>query len=131
MKNVLRKALRKEVKYFVNEEKRTIVATANVYLPLREVCDKVIGVWVNPYMLLPKVKYPESVITEKAICAPEDEWNVEYGKKVAFEKLYRRHFRSLVGTMFENFQSKTYYAVNNQIKAMGYRQDKDFTHEYK
>jgi hypothetical protein len=120
MKNVLRKALRKEVQYFVNEEKRTIVAVANIYFPLKEVCDKVIGDWVDSDMLLPKAKYPESVITEKAVCDPEDEWSVEYGKKVAFEKLYRRHFRSLVGTMLEKFNNKVYHAQTNELKAMGY-----------
>jgi hypothetical protein len=112
---ILKRILKKHTRYYVDKEKGIIIAKAYAPYPLKEVCNQVVGKWVYAEKLIPKnLEY----ITEKATVCPEDEWDEEYGKKIALEKLYKRKFKALVGTMFNNYLNKSLNSEVNIIITM-------------
>lgn len=97
--------------FYVNEEKRTVVCVypkpdpifnqrdasdmaANFIIDNFDFSDLDLGDLV--YKMTPKIRMPR-YFTGKAICAPEDEWDEELGKKIAFarakEKCYDSFFK--------------------------------------
>ncbi len=97
--------------FYVNEEKRTVVCVypkADPVFNRRYAGDMVINFIIENfdfpdinlgdliYGMRPEMMMPR-YFTGKAVCAPEDEWNEELGKKIAFarakEKCYDSFFK--------------------------------------
>ena len=74
-----------EVKYFVNEEKKIVVAKmVHCYSGLAcDMCKK-------GYPTIPDFTIPDSFVG-KAKCSPEDTFDVETGKKIAFKRAYKKY----------------------------------------
>ena len=97
----------REVRYDVDEKKRTVTATAQVSVSIPEFISKTIGFETMPQGFAPDSEYPfGGVAGHEAIemswtarCAPEDVFDAEKGKKIALSKLeanaYFRFTRAL------------------------------------
>lgn len=77
-----------DVKYYVNEDKRTVVAVIDgcnwdAYNEVEKIVENY-GVHVSDYN---KVVYMPRTFKGIAKCHPEDKWDEEVGKKVARHKL--------------------------------------------
>lgn len=94
------KIKKNDCKFYVDEEKRVVVCVITGVSHL--VNDFVEDIWnddVNfdiSYPLYKKLEMPNTFIG-KAVCAAEDEWDVEMGKKIAYsrakEKVYTSFFK--------------------------------------
>lgn len=93
-----------DCKFYVNKEERTVVCVIpNTHNMLREF------MWDNCYEFSPysfSDSYSTKIINEfnmprsfmgKAVCAPDDEWDEELGRKIAYsrakDKCYRSFFK--------------------------------------
>lgn len=54
-------------------------------------------------------KFPSS-ISAKAKCAPEDEWNEEYGRELAYQRAKEKYYR-----YFFNFADKYFAYIEKQV----------------
>lgn len=98
----IKRIFRDSVEYYSNESTGITVA----------VCDDVGGVLIDIGLHLegllgffPPIKlnpYGDHKISVKVVCQPEDEWNEEYGKRLAFKKLYHRQFKSILNNVLAN-----------------------------
>lgn len=78
-----------DIKYFVNEEKRTVVAYIegcrdDAYDEVSRISETY-GVYISSYSEASKMPNSFRGISK---CHPDDEWNEEIGKKVARRKLF-------------------------------------------
>lgn len=86
----------KDCKFFVDEEKRTVVCkienTSNLVFEFFNIdkitwdndANRLVNIYPN-YRLEKKLVLPDCFIG-KAVCAPEDEWNEEVGRLIAFNR---------------------------------------------
>lgn len=65
------------------------------------------------------VPYDGYKISTKVICQPEDEWNEEYGKILAFNKLYKRQFKSILNNVLSNSLKRIGTADDSLCKILG------------
>lgn len=113
------------IEYIVNKEKRTIVALMNfenyeeTFKYSWDIFDKLYDVisYFNHnsqnkhYSLIDRMCFPKT-ITAKAKCSPEDEWDEEYGKQLARQRLVDK---------IHNYRSNSYRIIAkmvNEIKEM-------------
>ena len=82
-------------RYFVNEEKRTVTVKAKVKFCVPEFITRTVSVAQLPDGFYQELTYCNFEMTATARCAPEDEFNVDTGKKIALAKLE--------GTAYERF----------------------------
>ena len=82
------------IKYFVNEKKRSVIGVLEdtTYDCINYVC-KNAGVDCIPANLLTTGLMPASFRTEVK-CHPDDEFDVEVGKKIAKERILENYWRS-------------------------------------
>ena len=87
----LRKICRKHVEYFVDEQNKTVTAVCH---DARAIIREIAGD-LESIMYLSMSNFPTNrgKVWETARCDVRDEWNEETGKKIAFEKLYRRELK--------------------------------------
>lgn len=94
-------------RYFVNEEKRTVTVKADVSVCVPVFILKTLPLEQLPVGFSPESLYPFRIhghdtiqMTATARCAPEDEFDVDKGKKIAMAKLeasaYERFVYALV-----------------------------------
>ena len=92
-----------DCKFYVNEEARTVICVIpNTQGMLRDFIYqhfqfKDIDIWeATNWSMMDKITMPYSFMG-KAVCAPEDEWNEEVGRMIAFarakDKCYKSFFR--------------------------------------
>ena len=89
-----------DCKFYVDEAKRTVVCvvprTRNMVAQFLSDSCNFRDVRFGGFGLQSKILMPNS-FTGKAICSPDDEWNVDIGKKLAFkrakEKVYTSFFK--------------------------------------
>ena len=84
---ILRRTLKENTYFIVDENLKVIVAVAYPKQALYDLLEAVVGdIYMGDYV-------PNSLpdkIKATARCSPEDSFDVEYGKRLAFEKLFRR-----------------------------------------
>ena len=102
----VKKFFKENVEYFVNEKNRTITAVCKFEEGFREFRSKLDNM-AGTYMPIPK-KYFDCVVKTTVVCAEEDEWNVEVGKKIAFEKLYRQEIKPKLFDLLYYYQRKAW-----------------------
>lgn len=89
-----------DCKFYVDEAKRTVVCvvprTHNMVAQFLHDSCEFNDVWFGGSRLRDKIEMPKS-FSGKAVCSPDDEWNEEIGKKLAFkrakEKVYTSFFK--------------------------------------
>lgn len=92
-----------DCKFYVNEQARTVICVIpNTQNMLRDFIYqhfqfKDIDIWeATNWSMMNKIEMPYSFMG-KAVCAPEDEWNEEVGRMIAFarakDKCYKSFFR--------------------------------------
>jgi len=113
------------IKYIINKEKRTVVAfikfgyDENTFKDSRWIFD---GIY-DALMALQHKKYREKhnktyrklyskmtfppVMSAKAKCSPEDEWNEEYGKNLAYNRLIKK---------IRNYRSQAYHIIADMVE---------------
>ena len=120
------------IDYIINKEKRTIVAMIKfitedgeevpVFKDSGYILDDLWSVlkhfnsnnsyWSKIYRAKAKKMYFPKYMTAKAKCSPDDEWNEEYGKQLARQRLtekiynYRSNSYKIVGEMIEEIYNK-------------------------
>jgi len=111
------------IKYIVNKEKRTIVAvidfgesqeTFRYSENILDHIDEVLaclkgnknGYTKNYWKKYNKMYFPR-YMSAKAKCSPNDEWNEEYGKQLARERLVEK---------IHNYRSNSYKIIVDMIK---------------
>lgn len=82
-----------DVEYFINEEKKVVVA-------------KIFGCYNGLYCDLCNAGYPDvnidyledmdDAVVGKATCSPDDVFDVEIGKKIAFKRAYMKYTRQKI-----------------------------------
>lgn len=90
-----------DCRFYVNEEERTVVCVIpNTGDMVRNFIeehfrwgDLDFGFAMSYNFIEQKLRMPHS-FSGKAVCAPEDEWDVEFGKKIAFSKAKNKCYRS-------------------------------------
>ena len=95
-------------RYFVNEEKRTVTVKADVsmYVPefiLRTIAPERLPVGFSEESMYPFGLYGHDPIqmTATARCCPEDEFDVETGKKIAMARLEANAYERFVGSLVD------------------------------
>lgn len=134
-----------DCKFYVNEEKRTVVCVIPdtedevkefIWSSLSDINGINLYRTVS-YKLNEKLTLPNSFIG-KAVCAPEDEWNEEVGRKLAFarakNKLYTSFFKratlfvrqldEAVETAYETFNNFGAKVAENHRKLVDEISDK-------
>ena len=120
------------IHYIINKEKRTIVAMIKFITEDGEevpafkdsgfILDDLWSVlryfnsnnsyWNKTYRAKAEKMYFPKYMTAKAKCSPDDEWNEEYGKQLARQRLtekiynYRSNSYKIVGEMIEEIYNK-------------------------
>lgn len=86
----------KDCRFFVDEEKRTVICvienTSNLVFEFFNInkitwdddANRLVNIYPN-YRLEKKLVLPDRFVG-KAVCAPEDEWNEEAGRLIAFDR---------------------------------------------
>ena len=108
----IRKLARPHITYYVNEENKTITAVCE---DIRDIFHSVVAeIERCTDVYLSNVKFPRKNLkhSHTVTCAPEDEWNEEYGKRIAFNKLFDRRLKSLINTMIEKKLASIVHAEN-------------------
>lgn len=115
------------IEYIVNEEKRTIVAMIKFISEDGEeipafknsgyIFDDLWSVlkhfnsnnsyWDKTYRAKAEKMYFPKYMTAKAKCSPEDEWDEEYGKKLAYNRLVEK---------IRNYRSQAYHIVSDVVE---------------
>ena len=111
------------IEYIVNKEKRTVVAMIKFDkgTPSFKNSDDIFddlwsafkrfkssdSLWGNDYSVKAKKMYFPKYMTAKAKCSPEDEWNEEYGKQLAYERLVKK---------IRNYRSQAYHIVADVVE---------------
>lgn len=96
------KFLRKsEVEFIIQEDKGIVIA--KIKNPVGIVIDthmKLLDIVEsnNDYLLMPNIERVEK-IRGIAKCVPEDKFDIETGKKIAFAKLQRKYFNIIIDTV--------------------------------
>jgi hypothetical protein len=126
----IKKIFRDSVVYYSDESTGITVA----------VCDDVGGVLIDIALHLegllgffPPVKikpYSDHKISVKVVCQPEDEWNEEYGRRLAFNKLYHRQFKSILNNVLANCAKRILNADEIICGIMKIPSTKDMLHFY-
>jgi hypothetical protein len=96
------------IRYFINEVKRTVTVTAEVGVRVPEFIASTIDFMQLPNGFLPAKMFPfggvygHGVIRMQwtAKCAPDDEWDVEKGKKIALAKLEANAYKRFEKSMY-------------------------------
>jgi len=99
----LKSILKQETKYFVNEQNRTVTATCSAENVLFSIT---YAIYVVTGLSLEQHKNLSRKLAWTARCSPEDLWNVDIGKKVALEGLYRNEFKPLAYETIAYWQRK-------------------------
>ena len=118
------------IEYIVNKEKRTVVAMIkfvndyeegilvptfknsqlifdDLWMALHHIKHDDNTFWNKKYhKKFSKMSFPNHM-TAKAKCNPEDEWDEEYGKKLAYERLVEK---------IHNYRSNSYKIISDLIK---------------
>jgi len=93
-----------DCKFYVNEERRTVVCVIHNTREMlsnfiEEHCDYYLPYYFSPTMarkLEQELEMPNTFIG-KAVCSPDDEWDEELGRKIAYsrakDKCYRSFFK--------------------------------------
>ena len=112
---------RNDIRYFENEDKRVIVAKAYIWEELNNIVYKICN--ANPCLCYETLsdlvyKYPNEVVA-KARCAPEDEWDEDYGANLAKDRLVEKlnklrtrfiiEIGSTIGEAVTNINRKYFY----------------------
>ena len=116
------------IKYIVNKEKRTVVAMIkltddyedslptfknsqyifdNLWSTLKDIKHNKADFWGREYHIKSCKMYFPKYMSAKAKCSPEDEWDEEYGKKLARQRLTEK---------IHNYRSNSYKIISNLIK---------------
>lgn len=100
----------KDCNFSVNEEKRTVVCwlngTKNFFLDF--LCENDSNGWLYLVSRVESINKFEmnNKFTGTAVCAGEDEWNEELGKRMAFYRMKRKLFDSFYNKLRAYFDMK-------------------------
>ena len=98
----IKRIFKKHVSFYSNEKSRITVAVCdNVGHVLFEIQDYLEGIF-GFYPPMKIENYRGKKISIKVICQPEDEWDEEYGRRLALNKLYQRQFKSILNNVLSN-----------------------------
>ena len=86
-------------RYFVNEKKRTVTVKAKVKLCVPGYITRTVSMDQLPDGFYPEWAHGNFEMTATAKCAPEDEFNVDTGKKIALARLEATAYERFVGTL--------------------------------
>ena len=116
------------IKYIVNKEKRTVVAMIkltddcedslptfknsqyifdNLWSALKDIKHNRADFWGREYRAKSYKMYFPKYMSAKAKCSPDDEWDEEYGKQLARQRLTEK---------IHNYRSNSYKIISNLIK---------------
>lgn len=115
------------IEYIVNEEKRTVVAMIKfigedgeeiqAFKDSGHIFDDLWAAlghfnsnnsyWSKTYRAKADKMYFPKYITAKAKCSPEDEWDEEYGKNLAYKRLVEK---------IRNYRSQAYHIVADVVE---------------
>lgn len=111
-------------RYFVNKEKRTVTVKADVNMDVPKFIMKTITLGQLPVGFVPESMYPFGLyghdpiqMTATARCCPEDEFDVETGKKIALARLEAIAYERFVGAVVKwNVRLKEFFiSVNDMV----------------
>lgn len=101
-----------DIRYIVNEEKRTVVAILTV--PQTEICDEVCNIMnknANRFFVVPSVLATDAILLTgvyrgKAKAHPDDQWDVEEGKKwarIRARRMYMQDRKRIISALEDVF----------------------------
>ena len=101
-----------EIRYVINEEKRTVVAILTV--PQTEICDEVCNIMnknSSRFFLVPSILATDAMLLTgvyrgKAKAHPDDQWDVEEGKKwarIRARRLYMQDRKRIISALEDVF----------------------------
>lgn len=108
------------IDYIVNEEKRTVAAvikfndeeafrgSSKIYdslVTVKDILSKNDSYGKKYFEKLDKMYFPKH-ISAKAVCSPEDEWNEEYGRQLAKQRLVKK---------IHKYRSDTYRTILKMV----------------
>ena len=115
------------IEYIVNEDKRTVVAMikfvseggekVSTFKDSEYIFDELWSVlrhfnsnknyWDKTYRAKAEKMYFPKYMTAKAKCSPEDKWNEEYGKNLAYNRLVEK---------IRNYRNQAYHIVADVVE---------------
>lgn len=125
---IKKKESNKMIKYIVNKEKRTIVAMIkltddyeeslptfknsqyifdNLWSALKDIKHNRADFWGKEYHTKTNKMYFPKYMSAKAKCSPDDEWDEEYGKQLARQRLTEK---------IHKYRSNSYKIISDLIK---------------
>jgi hypothetical protein len=111
-----RKLAKEHIKYYIDKDNGTITAVCedirDVFHTITAYIERITNVYLS------NLKYTGKTLkfSHTVRCAPEDEWNEEYGKRMAFNKLFDRKLKPLINNMIEKKISNIVHAENILVK---------------
>ena len=101
--------------YYINEKKKTVVCKLVPACPdnVNMITDHYQLAYVLPYQLMNR-----QPITRKTACHKSDKFDIEEGKKIAFNKCYRQ-FTMVANRIYENGLKEYENAKNALVKCQG------------
>ena len=101
-----------DIRYVINEEKRTVVAILTV--PQTEICDEVCNIMnknSSRFFLVPSILATDAMLLTgvyrgKAKAHPDDQWDVEEGKKwarIRARRLYMQDRKRIISALEDVF----------------------------
>jgi hypothetical protein len=86
-------------RYFINEKKRTVTVKAKVKFCVPDFITRTVSMDQLPDGFYPEWAHSNFEMTATARCAPEDEFDVDKGKKIAMAKLEATAYERFVGAL--------------------------------
>ena len=103
-------------RYFVNEKKRTVTVKAKVKFCVPDYITRTVSMDQLPDGFYPEWAHSNFEMTATARCAPEDEFNVDTGKKIALAKLEGTAYERFTGALVNwNAGLKDFFRSVNQM----------------
>ena len=103
-------------RYFVNEKKRTVTVKAKVKFCVPDYITRTVSMDQLPDGFYPEWAHSNFEMTATARCYPEDEFNVDTGKKIALARLEAMAYERFTGALVNwNAGLKDFFRSVNQM----------------